>query len=110
MTARFSTGWLRAGSSSLRRSKASLAHFERPDARVETLTTAQDSALQLIEQASASRAFSPSSFTASRAAARTEVYLRAARRVLDDGGGRIVLVPEIGLLPQATARLPARVR
>jgi primosomal protein N' (replication factor Y) len=35
---------------------------------------------------------------------KTEVYLRAAREALDRGRACIVLVPEIGLLPQATAR------
>jgi len=35
---------------------------------------------------------------------KTEVYLRAARHALANGGGCIVLVPEIGLLPQATSR------
>ncbi|MEE9268758.1 MAG: primosomal protein N' [Candidatus Krumholzibacteria bacterium] len=35
---------------------------------------------------------------------KTELYLRAARRVISDGGGCIVLVPEIGLIPQATER------
>jgi primosomal protein N' (replication factor Y) len=35
---------------------------------------------------------------------KTEVYLRAAKHALSQGGGCIVLVPEIGLLPQAVAR------
>jgi primosomal protein N' (replication factor Y) len=35
---------------------------------------------------------------------KTELYLRAAKSVVEDGGGCIVLVPEIGLIPQAVAR------
>jgi primosomal protein N' (replication factor Y) (superfamily II helicase) len=39
---------------------------------------------------------------------KTEVYLAAVEAVLDRGRGAIVLVPEIGLTPQAVARFRAR--
>ncbi|MDR2587668.1 MAG: primosomal protein N', partial [Coriobacteriales bacterium] len=39
---------------------------------------------------------------------KTEVYLQAIRTVLEQGGGAIVLVPEISLTPQTVARFRAR--
>jgi primosomal protein N' (replication factor Y) (superfamily II helicase) len=39
---------------------------------------------------------------------KTEVYLAAVEAALDQGRGAIVLVPEIGLAPQAVARFRAR--
>jgi primosomal protein N' (replication factor Y) len=39
---------------------------------------------------------------------KTEVYLHAARAALEAGRGAIILVPEIGLTPQALARFEAR--
>jgi primosomal protein N' (replication factor Y) len=78
--------------------------LERLEARVESLTNAQQEALVLIDDALRARAFRPILIHGVTSSGKTEVYLRAARRVLDEGGGCIVLVPEIGLLPQATAR------
>ena len=74
------------------------------EAQVEHLTAAQNDALSRVDESLASRKFSPILIHGVTGSGKTEVYLRAARRVLDDGGGVIVLVPEIGLLPQATAR------
>ncbi|MDP2233576.1 MAG: primosomal protein N', partial [Actinomycetota bacterium] len=39
---------------------------------------------------------------------KTEVYLQAIERVLEQGGGAIVLVPEISLTPQTVGRFRAR--
>jgi len=74
------------------------------ESRVESLTPAQGAALTTIDEALQARAFKPILIHGVTGSGKTEVYLRAARRVLDNGGGCIVLVPEIGLLPQATAR------
>ena len=74
------------------------------DAEVTRLTGAQEQALATIVEAIESHAFHPSLLYGVTGSGKTEVYLRAARHVLADGGGVIVLVPEIGLLPQATAR------
>lgn len=41
---------------------------------------------------------------------KTEVYLRALERAIADGGGAIVLVPEISLTPQTAARFISRFR
>lgn len=74
------------------------------ETRVEHLTDAQSRALSTVIDGLRAREFRPVLVHGVTGSGKTEIYLRAARHVLDQGGGCIVLVPEIGLLPQATAR------
>ncbi len=78
--------------------------LESLETTVETLTPAQQDALTRIVADIDSREFRPSLIYGVTGSGKTEVYLRAIREVIERGGGCIVLVPEIGLLPQATAR------
>ncbi len=74
------------------------------EAHVEALNDAQERALARVVDALGSREFRPMLVYGVTGSGKTEVYLRAARHAVEAGGGCIVLVPEIGLLPQATAR------
>jgi primosomal protein N' (replication factor Y) len=78
--------------------------LDRVDGRVERLTDAQAQTLEKIQAAVAAREFRPSLLYGVTGSGKTEVYLRAARYVLSNDGGCVVLVPEIGLLPQAAVR------
>jgi primosomal protein N' (replication factor Y) len=72
--------------------------------RVEALTKEQGTSLDLIKESVGSGQFRPVLLYGVTGSGKTEVYLRAAKHALSQGGGCIVLVPEIGLLPQAAAR------
>ncbi len=78
--------------------------LESVEGTVTQLTDEQSRALEHLEATLSKGAFSPTLLYGVTGSGKTEVYLRAARKVLDQGGGCIVLVPEIGLLPQARAR------
>ena len=74
------------------------------DGVVNCLDPLQDKSLTALTKAIDSGKFSPFLLYGVTGSGKTEVYLRAAKHTLETGGGCIVLVPEIGLLPQATAR------
>jgi primosomal protein N' (replication factor Y) len=78
--------------------------LESLESPVAELTEAQARALSLVSESLRSREFRPMLLHGVTGSGKTEVYLRLAREVVGSGGGCIVLVPEIGLLPQATAR------
>ncbi len=78
--------------------------LESLESVVEALTPAQQDALARVVEDIDAREFRPSLIYGVTGSGKTEVYLRAIREVIERGGGCIVLVPEIGLLPQATAR------
>ena len=78
--------------------------LENLEIPVENLTAEQRSALNDILESVETETFSPMLLHGVTGSGKTEIYLRAARHVISRGGGCIVLVPEIGLLPQAIVR------
>lgn len=70
-----------------------------------TLLPAQQNALEKIKSADAGSCLLLHGVTGS---GKTEVYMQAIANVLENGGGAIVLVPEISLTPQTTDRFRSR--
>ena len=77
----------------------------RPAPRHEHLSAGQQDSLVAIESAAPGDVILLEGVTGS---GKTEVYLRAIERALADGGGAIVLVPEISLTPQTVGRFRTR--
>jgi primosomal protein N' (replication factor Y) len=85
----------------VRRVVSPLESIESP---VTQLTADQTQALEKIAGSLAAGRFEAILLHGVTGSGKTEIYLRAAQIVLARGGGCIVLVPEISLLPQAVAR------
>lgn len=72
------------------------------------LTSGQQNALDAICDASSCRNGQVVLIDGVTGSGKTEVYLRAIQRVLEEGRSAIVLVPEIALTPQTVARFRSR--
>ena len=84
-----------------------LARADLPDTEEFKLTVAQKEALRLIEIPMKAGRFATMLLHGVTGSGKTEVYLRAMRDALSDGGGAIMLVPEIALTPILSRRLRA---
>ena len=79
--------------------------YNRSEKAVTTLTSAQKTSLNTIEGALSEGKFRPFLLKGVTGSGKTEVYLRAARSVLDRGKAVLFLVPEISLTPLLISRL-----
>ncbi|MEE2827556.1 MAG: primosomal protein N' [Myxococcota bacterium] len=78
------------------------------DRRAPELTEEQSRCMESIDAALDAKVFGTFLLHGVTGSGKTEVYLRSAARVLQQGGGAILLVPEIGLTPQFLGRFRAR--
>ena len=78
-----------------------------PEKSIE-LTPEQRSAIELVGRAVAGERPTTVLLHGVTGSGKTEVYLQAIRRAVDDGRQAIVLVPEIALTPQTVARFRSR--
>ncbi len=74
----------------------------------QTPTEDQQRALDALISAADARAFCGTLLHGITGSGKTEVYLQLIAHILDQGGGAIVLVPEIALTPQLSNRFRAR--
>ncbi len=79
-----------------------------PESRPPSPTADQEQALSEILPAIEKREFSPFLLHGVTGSGKTEVYLRAIEKTLEEGREALVLVPEISLTPQLVGRFRAR--
>lgn len=73
-----------------------------------TLNPEQASALESIEKELCAEKKTPILLQGVTGSGKTEVYLQAVSRVVENGGGVLILVPEISLTPQTMQRFRSR--
>ena len=72
------------------------------------LNSEQETALQAVEEAMADPTAKPILLFGVTGSGKTEIYLRAIRKAVDEGRTALVLVPEIALTPQTVERFKSR--
>ncbi len=82
------------------------AQAEHP---VSQLTDDQDAAVKRIYQSLEDNSFSPALLLGVTGSGKTEVYIRAIKKVLALGKSALVVVPEIALTPQLVDRFASRI-
>lgn len=103
-------GLLREGQVTTERSAYDddLAQAEHVTAQAITLNEEQQAALEALKVSLATRSYQAHLLHGVTGSGKTEVYLGAMQEVLAEGGGVIMLVPEVALTPQMAGRLRAR--
>lgn len=71
-----------------------------------TLTKEQEKAVKALRDSIDRKAYEGFLLKGVTGSGKTEVYLQAARHVLEEGGSALILVPEIALTSQMTSYLP----
>ncbi len=85
-----------------------ISSAELVSSEAHTLNPEQKQALDNILNAVSSKKFHTNLLYGVTGSGKTEVYMQAMRKVLEDGGSCIFLVPEISLTPQTVGRLRSR--
>jgi primosomal protein N' (replication factor Y) len=80
----------------------------RRDGAEPEFTPEQADAFRRLEEAAAARQFRTVLLHGVTGSGKTEIYLRLARRIIEDGRRVLMLVPEISLTPSAAGQLRAR--
>ena len=86
---------------------AAIEPADEEDAKATELTAEQAAALAEIDKSIESKEHDRFLIRGVTGSGKTEVYIRAAKMVTDQGRGAIILVPEISLTPQIISRFTA---
>lgn len=85
-----------------------LAHSEKVNSKQHELTNEQKAAVEDISNSIDENQFKVHLLHGVTGSGKTEVYLQAINKVLQQGGSVLFLVPEVALTPQTVGRLRAR--
>ncbi len=101
-------GWLELFDRTKRPARDSTVAAGTAGERAPTPTRAQSAILDELAPALSSRRYAPFLLYGATGSGKTEVYFRAAERVLDQGRSVLYLVPEIGLTPLLQSKISRR--